>query len=412
MKVGIVAGEPSGDSLGAGLLQALRQRTPHLDVVGIGGDRMLAEGLRSIDPIDQLAVNGFREPILKLPQLIGVFRRLLRAFDAAPPDVFIGVDFNVFNLLLEAALKRRGIPTTHYVSPSVYAWRRGRVKRVARSADLLLTLYPFEPAFYEHTDTHAVFVGHPLADAIAPSDGAPEARVQARVALGLDPDRTVIAVLPGSRRSEIGLMAPPFFGAAARLVDLLDAPQFVVPCVRPALREGIDAFAARYPALKVHVHSGDARMPLVACDAALVKSGTATLEAMLLRRPMVVSYRLGSASYQVASRMLRSEFVALPNILAGRQLVPEFLQHDATPERLAAGLVDEMQRAGQDPELLETFGVLHERLRCDGSARAADAVLGLVEEKAVHSERVSLTSVVVLLHAVHAEVGSGLRRVR
>jgi lipid-A-disaccharide synthase len=376
ISIGIVAGEASGDTLGAGLMAAMRTRHPGCTFVGIGGSRMLEQGLNSLVPMDRLAVNGFVDPIKRLPELVRILRLLTRTFSENPPQVFVGVDFNVFNLLVERWLKRRRIPTVHYVSPSVYAWRRGRVHRISRCADMLLTLYPFEPAFYQGEQIEAVFVGHPLADEIDLNAGGEEATRGARERLGLNPDARCIALLPGSRMSEVRLMADAFLGAAEVIARELPASVFVVPCLRPEIAEWLDASVSRYPGLSVVTYAGDARLALTACDGALVKSGTGTLEAMLLGRPMVVSYKLGELTYQLIRRLLHTRFIALPNILAGEELVPELLQHAATPEALAENLLAQLDKARREPEYLARFADLHQQLRKGADKRAADAVAG------------------------------------
>ena len=378
--IGIVAGEASGDALGAGLMAALRTRHPQCTFVGIGGSRMLEQGLKSLVPMDRLAMNGFVDPIKRLPELVRILRLLIRTFTENPPQVFVGVDFNVFNLLLERCLKRRHIPTVHYVSPSVYAWRRGRVKRISRSADMLLTLYPFEPIFYQAVPVKAVFVGHPLADEIDLNAGREEAARGARERLGVNPDARCIALLPGSRMSEVRLLADAFLGAAVIIARELPTSVFVVPCLRPEIAEWLDASLSRYPGLSVVPYVGDARLALTACEGALVKSGTGTLEAMLLGRPMVVSYKLGELSYRLIRRLLHTRFIALPNILAGEELVPELLQHAATPEALAENLLAQLDKAHREPEYLVRFADLHQQLRRGADERAADAVAGWLDE--------------------------------
>lgn len=374
LTIGIVAGEASGDNLGRGLMAELTRRYPGARFVGIGGPGMLGAGLDSVVSMERLSVNGLIDPIRRLPELVGILRRLLARYDAERPDVFVGVDFNVFNLLLERRLKRRGIPTVHYVSPSVYAWRRGRIRRIARAADMLLTLYPFEPDLYAHTPVQAVYVGHPLADAIAPDAGGAEQRAMARAELGLSDAPLVVALLPGSRLSEVKLLGDLFLDAAVLVAEQRPGTRFVVPCVRPAIAAWLEAARQRYPQLVLHGDSGNARRALTACDGALVKSGTSTLEAMLLRRPMVVSYRLGAVTYQIVRRMLRTPFVALPNILTRRALVPELLQDDATAPALATHLLAELDKAHGDPEYLHEFARLHGLLRQNADARAAEAV--------------------------------------
>ncbi len=382
MIIGILAGEPSGDRLGAGLMHSIRQRHADVRFVGIGGPLMVAAGLEPLVPMERLSVNGFIEPIKRLPDLVRILRLLLRTYSEVKPDAFIGVDFNVFNFLLERLLKRRGVPTVHYVSPSVYAWRRGRVRRIARSTDLLLTLYPFEPAFYSESTVEAVFVGHPLADEISPQMSDAAHRRAAREDLGLPLSGTVVAILPGSRLSEVRLMAPGFLDACHRIQAELGEVCFVIPCLREAIREEMGQLLEAHPGLKVSLYSGNARAALTACDAALVKSGTSTLEAMLLHRPMVVSYRLGELTYRLVRRLLRTPFVALPNILQGSQLVPELLQHDATPEALAENLLVQLDKVTADAEYLSQFEALHTTLRQGADDRAAEAVLGWLERRA------------------------------
>ena len=355
MILGIVAGEPSGDRLGAGLMAAIRRRRPDVRFVGIGGERMLAEGLECVVAMDRLAINGFVEPIRRLPDLVAILRTLLATYRREAPDAFIGVDFNVFNLLLERLLKHRGIPTAHYVSPSVYAWRRGRVRRIARSTDLLLTLFPFEPAFYERTDVEAVFVGHPLADEITFDMAGDAARGMVRRELGVPETGLVVAVLPGSRTSEVRLMAPGFLDACERFRERHPEAVFIVPCLREVIEGEMRLLLDEHAGLRVVLYRGDARAALTACDVALVKSGTSTLEAMLLHRPMVVSYRLGEMTYQVVRRLLRTPYVALPNILYGAELVPELLQHAATPDALAEKIARPAGQAHQRRRILVPF---------------------------------------------------------
>jgi lipid-A-disaccharide synthase len=360
-------------------MRALKRRYPDARFLGIGGPAMATEGLEQLVSMDRLAVNGFVDPIRRLPDLLGIIRLLLRTYAEVGPDLFIGIDFNVFNLLLERRLKRRGIPTVHYVSPSVYAWRRGRVRRVARAANVLLTLFPFEPELYRHTRVNAVFVGHPLADAIADGDGDERARLIACRELGIDPGGTPIAVLPGSRMSEIRMLGDRFLDAAQIVQHRLPGARFIVPCVRPQIAEWVAAAHKARPQLSLTSYQGNARVALTACKVALVKSGTSTLEAMLLGRPMVVSYRLGPVTYQLVRMLLRTPFVALPNILAGRALVPELLQNAATPERLADTLLAELDKSGVDPEYLSEFRRLGDILRRDANARAAEVVSRCLE---------------------------------
>ncbi len=385
--VGIVAGESSGDALGAGLMLALQARHPNIRFVGIGGDAMLAAGLVSVRPMTDLNVNGFSEPIRRAPELLRIYKELVSKFKENSIHAFVGVDFNVFNLLLARGLKRAGFPTVHYVSPSVYAWRRGRIARLGRAVDLLLTLFPFEPPLYQGTSVTAVCVGHPMADAIEPLSpvAALERQQQALSSFGLAAEVTAVALLPGSRRSELALMLPAFLGAAKRIAHKEPDIHFLLPCPRPELEPMVaQAIAEQAPGIAITLVSSSARTALTACQVALVKSGTSTLEAMLLRRPMVVSYRLGKLTYRLVRQLLRTEYVALPNILAGRAVVPELMQDDATPQALAEAVLAQLHRhqiqgkaldkLAANADDLQEFERQHLSLRRDANRSAARAV--------------------------------------
>ena len=385
LRVGIVAGEASGDKLGAGLMAAIRDRRPDTRFSGVGGQGMLAEGLDALAPLDALSVHGFKDPLLRLPKLWRLLVRLRRHFVAERADVVVGVDFNVFNLLLERSVKDRGIPTAHYVSPSVYFWRPGRIERIRRAADTVLALYPFEPALYARRGGNAVFVGHPMADEIGPNDGADEARERARDALGLPRERRVVALLPGSRRSEIRFLGRLFLDTAEHLYNSFETPLFVIPTptagVHEAVRELIEGRGAPPNGLDVRVVRDQSRLVIAAADAVLAKSGTATLETLLLRRPMVVAYRMGALTAWIVRRLKKTDFVALPNILAGRELVPELLQERAEPAALARALIEQYQRRNADNDYLDACAHWHQRLRRGAAERAAEAVLALIAER-------------------------------
>ena len=375
MKVGIVAGETSGDILGGRLMGAIRERSPDASFIGVGGDTMLEQGLEPMAPLEALAVNGFKDPLLHSPRLIRLLRRLKRRFLEEPVDIVVGVDFNVFNLLLERAVKKRGMPTAHYVSPSVYAWRPGRVKGIAKAADAVLALYPFEPALYRERGGLAVFVGHPMADEIDPADGSPEGKRRARESLGLAADAFVIAMLPGSRRSEIAHLGEIFVATAERLRDNFPSAVYLVPAPTPAVHEAMAKFVG--DAGNIMLIHGQSRTVIAACDLALVKSGTATLETLLLRRPMVVTYRMGAITGAILPKLMTTPFVALPNILTGEELVPELLQKQATPERLAQALVEQYRRCETDASYVDTCAHWHDTLRQGGAGKAAEVVLSL-----------------------------------
>jgi lipid-A-disaccharide synthase len=379
LRIGLLAGEASGDNLGAGLMSGLlKQYSGEISFVGVGGDKMSALGLESLADLAELSVNGFRDPIVKLPSLIRTFRKLSRELAARQLDGFIGIDFNVFNFLMESSLRKKGVTTAHYVSPSVYAWRRGRTQRVADVASMILCLFPFEPKFYSDKDIEAIFVGHPLADAIAPDAGDDAHRQIARAELRLPEHATVLAVLPGSRRSEVQLLLPEFLRAAEIFVKAEPQAVIVIPCLRTELKIQIEKALTAYPDLPVTLYQGTASQALTTANIALVKSGTSTLETMLLHRPMVVSYRMGGISYQLAKRLMKSPYIALPNILAGRMLVPELLQYEATGETLAAALIRELQASRSEADYLAPFMQLHKQLRKQADVSAATAVLGLL----------------------------------
>jgi len=393
LTIGLVAGEASGDNLAAGLMAALKSHPAMSDGVrflGVGGPAMLAQGLEPLASIDELSVNGFKEPILRLPQLWKLYRRLGTTFEQENVDAFIGIDFNVFNFLLEGRLKDRGIPTAHYVSPSVYAWRRSRTKRVARSADVIFCLFPFEPVFYTGLPVKAIFVGHPLAHEITELDTKADKQQWARVQLGVADSDVILAMLPGSRGSEIELMLEPFLQAAEIIQASFSAQnkavKVIIPCINLAREEQVRMGMESTPQLDIHIHQGPGRLALLACDAALVKSGTSTLEAMLLKRPMVVSYRLGYWSHWIARLLVKTTYVAMPNILSNKELVPELLQDDAQPEGLAQALLSELANSRSNEQYFEPFANMRKVLE-DGefglgaSKTAAQGIVDLLQEK-------------------------------
>ena len=363
-------------------MAAIRERAPDTEFTGVGGETMLAQGLRGLAPLDDLAVNGFRDPLLRLPGLVRLLRRLCKHFVSEQMDAVVGVDFNVFNLMLERRVRRHGIATAHYVSPSVYFWRRGRVKRIVKAADVVLALFPFEPALYGERGGRAVFVGHPLAHDIGANDGTQAGRKHARRVLDVADDRFVIALLPGSRASEIDFLGGLFLDTASLLVDKFDDPLFVLPTPTRQVRGKVaEVLATRQVGrgLDVRMIDGHSRIAIAAADLVLVKSGTATLETLLLRRPMVVAYRLGNLTAWLVRRLQRSPYVALPNILAGRELVPELLQEQAQPTRLAAALVEQYERSRAGGDYLRACAHWHDELRRGGAGKAAETVLALVQ---------------------------------
>lgn len=376
----MIAGETSGDMLGVALMQAIRRRCPQAQFEGIGGPRMLAEGFHSFFPMERLSVMGFIEPLGRLPELLRIKKSLVRHFQESPPDVFIGIDSPGFNLRIEQDLHDLGIRTVHYVSPSVWAWGQKRIHKIARAVDLVLALFPFETAIYEQHRVPVRFVGHPLADTIDLEAGDALSRQRARDALGLQAEGRVIALLPGSRRDEISRLGAVFIATAQRCLAQDQTLRFVIPCANAERRAQVLALLqAQGAGDQFMVFEGNSQQAMQAADLVLLASGTATLEAMLLRRPMVVCYRLAPLTWMLASRMLKVPYISLPNLLAGERLVPELLQDDVTPEKIAAALQDWLEHPERQSELVQRFADIHGSIRRDASTQAAEAILDLLQ---------------------------------
>jgi lipid-A-disaccharide synthase len=372
----LVAGETSGDLLAGLLLNGLRQRWPDLQAAGIGGPRMIEQGFDAWWPSEKLAVRGYVEVLRHYREIVGIRGQLKqRLLGADRPDVFIGVDAPDFNLDLEAALKARGIRTVHFVCPSGWAWRPERIEKIRRSADHVLCIFPFEPELLARHGIDATYVGHPLADVIPM---APD-RAAARAALGLADEDTVVAILPGSRASEVQYLVQVFFAAAAQMLRQRPTLRFVVPAV-PALREKIEA-AARAAGLGAHlsVVPGQSHTVLAACDVTLIASGTATLEAALFKRPMVIAYNMNWLSWQIMRRKQLQPWVGLPNILCNDFVVPEFLQDAATPQALAQAVLAWLDAPERIEALQQRFTALHQTLRQNTAQRATDAIEKVLE---------------------------------
>lgn len=377
MRIGVLAGEASGDILGSRVLAALRNRYPDLVVEGIGGPLMAAQGLDSMYPMERLSVMGFIEPLKRLPELLGIRRQVFHYFRDNPPDLFLGIDAPDFNLRLEYQLRRSGIRTAHLVSPSVWAWRRGRIHKIKRAVDLMLCLFPFETAIYRQHDVPVRFVGHPLADEIDLCEDSSGARA----ALGLAPPGKLLALLPGSRGGEVRLLAPPFLDAARLLQQADPQLSFVLPAANAARHAELMTLLADYPDLPLTLVAGRSREVMAAADAVLLASGTATLEAALLKRPMVVAYRMGWLSWLLVSTLVNTPYAALPNVLAGRAVVPELLQGEAVPAALASALAPLLAGEGAAGEQLREFDDIHCQLRQSYGERAAAALGELVAAK-------------------------------
>lgn len=376
LRIGIIAGEVSGDILGAGLISALQQHYPTLIIEGIGGPQMIAAGCKSLFPMEHLSVMGLGAVLKKLPQILYIRHKIIQHFRNNPPDIFIGIDAPDFNLTVEEKLKQTGIKTVHYVSPSVWAWKQWRIKKIKRAVDKMLTILPFEAAFYVKYQVPVKFVGHPLADSIPLYPD----QLAARDKLNLDPNKKIIAILPGSRSNEIKYLAELFIQTALTCQKKYPDLIFIAPMASAKIKQQFNAVLQKIaPQLPIQLFDGQSAAVLTAADAVLLASGTASLEAMLTKCPMVVAYRLPALSFAIASRMVKTAYISLPNLLANKILVPEFIQDDATVKNLSC----ELLKYFTNPELVENlkseFMRLHEIMRCNASEKAAEAVVELLE---------------------------------
>ena len=377
LRVGIVANEASGDLLGAGLIAALKQHAPDARFVGVAGPRMQAAGCKTLVPMERLSVMGLFEVLHHLRELLAIRRRLLDYFLSERPDVFIGVDAPDFNLWMEERLRTAGIRTVHLVSPTVWAWRPKRVKRLRRAMDLILSIFPFEIDFLRQQGLPALYVGHPLADEIPPQ----VMHADARRRLGLEEAGDLIALLPGSRMGEVQRLAGPFLGAARWCLERRPGLRFITPLVNRSLRVAFeDRLRREAPGLPITLVDGQSQDVIAAADLVLTASGTATLETLLLKRPMVVAYRLNALTYWVITRfnVVKVPYVAMANLLAGECLAPELIQDRCRPELLGQALLAFLDDPERVRAIQARYAEIHRELRCDASARAAEAVLGLL----------------------------------
>ncbi|OUD15740.1 lipid-A-disaccharide synthase [Thioflexithrix psekupsensis] len=373
MKIAIVAGELSGDALGAELITALRARCPDVQVSGIGGEAMIAQGFESFYPLRDLSVMGLVEVIRHYPRLRRMLYALRDRWVNDPPDVFIGIDSPDFNLRLARLLKLHGISTAHYVSPSVWAWRRYRLRGIAQACDLMLTLFPFEAHFYRQHGIPVVYVGHPLADQV-PLQVDAEMK-HAKSALGFTTEQPVVALLPGSRLSEVKQLGRVLLETAEEIKRQCKTAAFVLPAATPELHDLLSQNdSTQFNALSLTLLQGQSRLALAAADVVVVASGTATLEAMLLKKPMVVAYRLHPLTYWLARRLVSVDWVSLPNLLANTGLVPEYLQDQATPQHLSQAVLHWLQHPQRVAEIKQQFLYLHQQLRQNASEQAATAI--------------------------------------
>jgi len=377
MKIGVVVGEISGDALAAPLIHVLKSiSSKPIEVVGIGGPQLIEAGCRSLFPFERLNVMGLFQPLKRLPELYRIRQELIRYFREDPPDVFIGVDAPDFNLGLERRLKAFSIPTVHYVSPTVWAWRKNRIHKIKQSVDLMLTLFPFETKIYDEHHIPVCFAGHPYADEIPLEIDSAAAKKK----LHYQARDTVIALLPGTRTADLHYHAKTFIETAGLCAKTRPDLKFIIPVVNQATAELVQELIQKFgKMLSIQVVVGKTRLAIAASDAVLVKSGTATLEVMLHKKPMVVAYLMNSITHSIARFLVDIPHIALPNILAGQLLVPEFIQNQATPQNLSQALLAQLESHSHSEALMQSFDKLHQQLKQNASHSAAKAVLGLIE---------------------------------
>ena len=373
LTIALCAGEASGDLLGAHLMNAIRKQYPQVNFIGIGGPRMLAAGINSLYDQEKLAVRGFVEVVRKLPEILSIRRGLIKALKQIRPQVFVGIDAPDFNLGVAMELKQAGIATVHYVSPSVWAWRRKRVKKIVKQVDEVLCLFPMEPELYQQAGGRARFIGHPLAQ-ILPLHIDKAAR---RIQLRLSAQDPVFVLMPGSRVSEIDFMAPLFLQAAEIILQYYPQAQFLLPLATVATRQRMLEILAQpvWQKLPVRIMNAHADMACQAADVALVTSGTATLEVALCQCPMVISYKISSLTYAYVKHKIKVPYVGLPNILLGKNVVPELLQHNATPQKLAQAVLHWYESPAEVRAVQNDFERLHQQLTLKTDELAAQAVL-------------------------------------
>ena len=378
--IALVAGEVSGDILGAGLIRALKVKYPNAHFVGIAGERMIAEDCETLVDMEEIAVMGLAEIVKHLPRLLKIRKMVVETMSAQKPDIFIGIDAPEFNLYVEDKLKAQGIKAVHYVSPSVWAWRQKRIYKIARATDLVLAFLPFEKAFYDRFNVPCRFVGHTMADSIPLKPN----RHEACNVLNIDEKQRYMAILVGSRSAEVELLSAPFLQTALRLKEKFPDLKFLVPLINKKRRQQFEQFKARLaPDLDMILLDGNARQAMIAAEVTLLASGTAALECMLCKSPMVVGYRMKPLTYFLAKHLVKTPYISLPNLLADEMLVPEMIQEDCTAEKLTEKLtpyLEQDESAVQNRHvLIQRFTELHQQIQCDADKQAAQAVIDLLE---------------------------------
>ncbi|MDY2797555.1 lipid-A-disaccharide synthase [[Pasteurella] aerogenes] len=379
--IAIVAGEVSGDILGAGLIRSLKIRYPHARFIGIGGAKMIAEGFETLVDMEEIAVMGLAEVVKHLPRLLKIRRLVIDTMLEKKPDIFIGIDAPDFNLDIELKLKENGIKTIHYVSPSVWAWRQNRIHKIAKATHLVLAFLPFEKAFYDRFNVPCRFIGHTMADSIALKPN----RAEACRLLNIEENQRYVAILVGSRGSEVEFLSAPFLQAATLLKQQFPDIQFLVPLVNEKRRAQFEQIKAEIaPELEMHLLDGQSRQAMIAAEATLLASGTAALECMLCKSPMVVGYRMKATTYFLAKRLVKTEYISLPNLLANEMLVPEMIQEECEAKKLAQKMAvylsQEEDAVQKRHRLIQRFVDLHQLIQCDADKQAAQSVIDLLED--------------------------------
>lgn len=380
--IALVAGEISGDILGAGLIHALKQHYPNTRFIGVAGERMREAGCETLFDMEELAVMGLAEVVKHLPRLLKRRKQVIETMLKLKPDIFIGIDAPDFNLGVEAKLKAQGIKTIHYVSPSVWAWRQNRVYKIKKAVDMVLAFLPFEKAFYDRFNVPCRFIGHTMADAIPLQPD----RFAACEQLKLEPNQRYVAILPGSRGSEVGFLSEPFLKTAQRLKARFPDLHFLVPLVNPKRRAQFEQIKAEIaPELPLTLLNGQARQAMIVAEATLLASGTAALEAMLCKSPMVVGYKMKPLTYWLAQKLVKTDYISLPNLLANAPLVPELIQDECNPQNLAEHLgrylADDEQSLAENQALKQQFVALHQQIQCNADQQAAQAVVEVLENR-------------------------------
>lgn len=377
LKIGIIAGEPSGDLLGAGLITSLKRLHPDIEVCGIGGPAMIAAGCTSLFAMEKLSVMGLFEILSRLPELLKIRRKCIHFLKEFNPDIFIGIDAPDFNLKIEEQLKKAGILTVHYTSPTVWAWRASRLKKIKRATDLMLTLFPFELSYYREKGIAAKFVGHPLADQISLEPDM----LAAREKLNLDQRKKIVALLPGSRSGEIARLGPIFLDTVQWCLERRPELHFIAPMINQSRFAQFDKLIKKTaPHLPITLLNGQSHLAMEASDAVLLSSGTATLEAALLKKPMTVAYRCSAATYQIAKLMVHVNSIVLPNLLAGFNFIPEFIQHEVTCANLGSSVLKNLDDENRN-YIIDVCSDIHTRLRQNANEKAARAVMELMTDR-------------------------------